>query len=71
MISCMESPWAAIRKSKTTGEEFIDMESIDTDMAVTLSHVDEQQLEATSWDACNPVIRISRCVLTETPGRLK
>ena len=71
MISCMEQPWAAIRKSKSTGEEFIDMASLDTDMAVTLNQVDEQQLEATSWAEENPVIRISRCVLVETPGRTK
>ena len=71
MISCMEQPWAVIRKSKLTGEEFIDMASIDTDMAVTLNYIDEQQLEATSWDEENPVVRVSRLVLVETPGRLK
>jgi len=68
MISCMESPWAVIRKSKSTGEEFIDMTSLDNDMAVTLSIADDQKLEAYEWDAANPVIRISRCVLVEATG---
>jgi hypothetical protein len=71
MISCIEQPWAAIRCSTATKEEFIDMITIHMDRAVVLSKVKEQRHEFIDWDKDNPVIRISRCVLTETPGRLK
>lgn len=71
MISCMEQPWAAIRRSKVTGEEFIDMLSVDMDQAVVLNKVKEQEREYKIWGSNNPVIRISKCVLVETLGRVK
>ena len=71
MISCIEQPWAAIRCSKETNEEFIDMILVDMDINIVLKKVEEQKHEAKAWDEANPVIRVSRCVLTEIPGRIK
>jgi len=71
MISCVEQPWAAIRKSIETGEEFIDMTLVNMDKDIILDEVYELRYSSASWDRDNPVVRVSRCVLTETPGRAK
>lgn len=70
MISCIEQPWAAIRRSPAK-EEFIDMTTIHMSKDVVLKKVEEQRHEFLGWDRDNPVIRISRCVITEVPGRVK
>jgi len=68
-ISCTEQLWVAIRLRMATGEEYMDMVSVDKDKTMVLEKIKQHNPLLIQWDKDNPVVRVSSCVLTETPGR--